>query len=546
MHLIRKLVHAVAVVAIAATALVAAEPGSSASASPAAAAAPEASRHAPTIQNDSFWEDTDGNLIASQGGGVFKFGNTYYWYGVQYQEAGPYAASPTRKYPKATFASIKVYTSKDLVNWDFKNEVANRSTELNIPPAKDVKGDAFSRMRSIDDASWVGRMGVVYNEATRKYVLVTQMSTSLDTDGKTNAGLLFLESDSPTGDFTYANLETQLPGVLYQGTGDQTVFTDDDGSDYLVFSNQSGRAHTYVARLAPSDSLSVEPAVEVAHNEAGREGNAMFKANGHYYIASSDLHGWNASATHVIKSVGDDPQGPYGAETIMKGTEADYSHVSQPGFFFTVQGKKTDTVVYAGDRWAEFAWNGTGYNQWVPLSFDDDDPVFNSLSSWRLDARSGRWATGVDNNFILNPEFEADRVPVTTVTGWNTTVDEVSPSTRFVSNPTPAGNGTRHALTLGDPAGFAGGVSQENTVPRGTYTLTLSAKTTTGLDKARVRITDSRGRETTLDLRDVGSSWTKASLEGIKLPSGTATITIEAAAAGGGTVSVDGLALTRS
>jgi phage FluMu protein gp41 len=56
----------------------------------------------------------------------------------------------------------------------------------------------------------------------------------------------------------------------------------------------------------------------------------MFKENGHYYIATSDLHGWNSSATHVIRSVGNDIQGPYSAEYVMPGSEADYSHVSQP------------------------------------------------------------------------------------------------------------------------------------------------------------------------------------------------------------------------
>ena len=35
-----------------------------------------------TIVNDTFWKDTNGNNIYSQGGGVFQFGDTYYWYGV--------------------------------------------------------------------------------------------------------------------------------------------------------------------------------------------------------------------------------------------------------------------------------------------------------------------------------------------------------------------------------------------------------------------------------------------------------------------------------
>ena len=45
------------------------------------------------ITNDVFWKDTSGNNIYSQGGGVFKFGNTYYWYGVKYAGAVQYAAN---------------------------------------------------------------------------------------------------------------------------------------------------------------------------------------------------------------------------------------------------------------------------------------------------------------------------------------------------------------------------------------------------------------------------------------------------------------------
>ena len=49
------------------------------------------------IVNDVFWKDTNGNNIYSQGGGIFKFGDTYYWYGVHYKGAETYAASLTKK-----------------------------------------------------------------------------------------------------------------------------------------------------------------------------------------------------------------------------------------------------------------------------------------------------------------------------------------------------------------------------------------------------------------------------------------------------------------
>lgn len=500
-----------------------------------------------TVQNDTFWTDTAGNPIHSQGGGVFLFGDTYYWYGVEYQGAAQYENDPTKAYSNgAVFEAVTVYTSKDLVHWTFQNDVATSNTPVSIPTTKDpLTTPTFSRMTSLADASWIGRLGVVYNENTHKYVLITQMENRFDPNTKTKHSILFLTSDSPTGDFRYANVQTQIPNVLYQGTGDQTVFTDKDGSDYLVFSNQSGRQYEYVSPIDPTDSLSIDPATQVAKNAAGREGNAMFAMNGHYYIAASDLHGWNASATHVIESVGDDPLGPYGPEFTLQGTASDYSHVTQTGFFFTVHGTSQDTVVFAGDRWADFAWNGTGYNQWMPLSSQDGQPVFHSLSQWNLDAHTGLWSVGAGNNYVLNPDFAADRVLTSSITGWTTTTDSGVSTNAFAGNVKPGADGSQYALKLANPSGFSGSVSQVDAVPAGTYRFQLRAKETGAWDYARVRISDADGHEHVIDLSTVGPDWATASPDRIALTSGFATISIEARSTTGATLTVDSLALTR-
>lgn len=312
-----------------------------------------------TIQNNSFWKDNDGNPIYSQGGGIFKFGDTYYWYGVRYTGAESYYNNPTKYYNNTTkdvkFVAITAYSSKDLVNWKFEGNIVDTSTALNID-AKE--GDAFSSKENLGQATWIGRLGVTYNKNTNKYVLLVQMEF-----GDANPCVLFIQSDTPTGKFNYANIQKWISGSPTQGTGDQTVFIDDDNSAYLIFSKRKGRDKAFVSKISDEDSLSIEPAVEVASVSngkiaAGREGNTMFKKKGKYYIATSDLHGWNSSATHIIES--DSVQGTYSKEYTLKGTEKDYSHVTQTGFFVTVQGSKEETVIYCGDRWSDFAWNGIG------------------------------------------------------------------------------------------------------------------------------------------------------------------------------------------
>lgn len=176
-------------------------------------------------------------------------------------------------------------------------------------------------------------------------------------------------------------------------SGDQSTFVDDDGKAYLIFSNASGRSHLYVSELRASDYLNVEPATNVFNSGAGgREGNAMFKYNGVYYLCSSDLHGWNASHTYCVTSTS--IKGTYGSEFVMNGTDADFSHVSQTSMFIKVQGTSQTTILFGGDRWSDFAGNGIGYNQWMPISFSGTTPTLNSVSQFNLmpQREPGVWA----------------------------------------------------------------------------------------------------------------------------------------------------------
>ncbi|TCK59247.1 family 43 glycosylhydrolase [Curtobacterium sp. PhB136] len=490
-----------------------------------------------TIRNDEFWKDTDGNPIYSQGGGVFRFGDTYYWYGVKYTGAVKYYENPTNLNADTVFDAITVYSSQDLVHWKFENEVATPETPVYISNEQDPTPNSFSKMDDLGDTSWLGRLGVTYNEHTGKYTIISQMGNKYGVKG-TDSAELFLQSDSPTGDFHYAAIQIGIQGIAYQSTGDQTVFTDDDGSDYLVYSKPSGRETQFVSKISDADSLSIGAGTQIGSVPAGREGNTMFKANGHYYVASSDLHGWNASTTHIIRSVGDSITGPYTADAVLDGSQQDYSHVSQSGFFVTVHGTTQDTVVYAGDRWSDFAWNGLGYNVWEPLTIDaDGTPHFNSFSEWGLNATTGAWQVGAGNNVVRNPDFDADRVSVPSITGWTTTADPGTTNAAFVTNSTPGADNSRWSGKLRSAAPFSGALSQTDSVPAGDYRLTFTSQVTGTLDHARVRVTGADGTEYSLDLADGAAGWTDRTLDGIRLPAGAMTIRFEA----GGTGSANAL-----
>jgi hypothetical protein len=200
--------------------------------------------------------------------------------------------------------------------------------------------------------------------------------------------------------------------------------------------------------------------------------------------------------------------------------------VTQTGFFVSVQGTAGSFIIFAGDRWSDFAGNGLGYNQWMPLTFDGTTPVMQSLSDWSIDAAAGTWAVAAGNNFVLNPSFEADRVATNPPAGWTTTNGADVTGTH-------TGN---FAWQLADAASLSQKIAG---LPDGTYALSVWVKgTATGTLFAK----GCGGGDKTVALAG-GSSWTKLSLAGIGVTGGACQV---GATTSAGTVTLDDFALSRN
>ncbi|MEO6096956.1 MAG: family 43 glycosylhydrolase [Fibrobacteria bacterium] len=439
------------------------------------------------IQNDVFWKDTDGNPIYAQRGGTLKLGDTWYMYGAIYGSATSYYNQWTGSKATSPGGSTACYTSKDLVNWKFEGSVFKYS-------------------------GWFAGPNVAYNKNTKKYVLIAQAGNDV----------VFATADKPTGPFVQDHVETPSP-MVNGGTGDATTFIDDDGTPYISCSNKSGRSHVYVIPIRASDYLACEKTIEI-YSGGGREGNCMFNYKGRYFSASSDLHGWNTSHTYYISA--DKVLGPYGTEKIMTNTELDYSHVTQAGFFITVNGTVDTTVIYCGDRWSDNAGNGVGYNQWCPLTIEGNTVIFNSLSQWSIDAITGTWKVGPGNNYILNPSFEADRIGVGSVVGW----EGKDPNT---SGSHGAG---KYCLSLGSSAKATQNIPQTPTIaaiPGGTYEMKAWAR-----GSCQISISGFGGAD--MSKSSSGSDWTLISIQNIKISSGKATVS---ASGSGGSCTMDEFSL---
>ena len=500
----------------------------------------------PSIINDVFWKTTSGSFIYSQGGGIFRFPDAqgkehYYWYGVHYRGAETYLANPTGKVEGTGFSSVTCYQSDDLVNWEFVGDVATSS--------------------SLGRAFWVGRLGVAYIAEAKLYALLVQY----------NSSVLICTCSTPTGEFKRHNQIDMTNLIGTPNTGDQTVFTDPDtGKSYLVYSYGKGRNKVYLSEIGYRDEKVTLLDCHQIYQGSGREGNCMFKYKKKYYMCASDLYGWNASNVYYLEA--SDIYGPYTPTNnmaLMPGAADDYGHVTQTGFFYTVRGTKEETVIYCGDRWADFAGNGIGYNQWCPISFENGTPTFNSLSHWHLNAETGEWSVGSTNNYVKNGSFEADRVTIPSgnkpvqdfLRGWITIVKKGN-KVAVGSENSPQLNANNTAedrqivignkcLNISDKVPFTRQVYQKIVstpcVPiiDGTYTLKMKVKSSSQFSQLYVYAT-SAGKTFKKDIHESDSKWHELTLEGIIVKKGGVEVGIMADAPAHAWCHIDDLELVRN
>lgn len=480
------------------------------------------------IKNDVFWDTKDGKPIYSQGGGIFKFKDSktgqekFYWYGVHYKEAELYRSSPNKTLPGNSFEAVTCYTSTDLVNWV-------------------SEGNAMTKEEALPNGrwTWVGRLGVAYVKELNKYAMLVQHANQV----------LIAVADAPAGPFKWHQKISMLDRIGTTNTGDQTVFTDEDtGKSYLVYSYGRGRNKIYVSEIGVKDGKVDLLDCTKIFEGSGREGNCMFKYKGKFYMAASNLYGWDSSLAYYL--VADDVRGPFEPTNnmlVIEGCEADYAHVTQTGFFVTLRGSKEETVIYCGDRWANFAGNGLGYNQWVPLSFNGTKPYFNSLSSWNFDGKTGEWDVATDNNYVKNGSFEADRKRIPSVIkpvqtfllGWETNVisgtkislDTIdSPALNFFNTEDDRKIVIgEKSLNISDKVPFKRNVSQviKSTpfvaLKDGNYTLKVTLKNTSGFSKL-LMYAESAGKRLENKVNNENPNWKPIELKHIPVKNGKVEI----------------------
>ena len=348
-----------------------------------------------TIKPGAIWLDNRGVHINAHGGGVINHKGTYYWF-------GEHKADTT----SSAYVGVTCYSSKDLVNW------TNRGVALAV---SDTPGSDIERGCILE------RPKVVYNAKTKKFV----MWFHLELKGKGYAAARYgvAISDKPEGPYKYlrsgrvnpgkttvemtpqyiagmdtlnaANYKTWWTpewmnavkqGLLFKrdmATGqmsrDQTVYVDDDGRAYHIYSSEENLT-LQIAELNADYTAHTGRFTRVAPG-GQNEAPAIFKKDGVYWMITSGCTGWapNKARMFTSKSI----WGPWKQlPNPCKGPNADLTFGGQSTYILKLPGK-TERFIFMADIWRPQHPSDARYI-WLPIDFENGAPVLNWRDSWTL------------------------------------------------------------------------------------------------------------------------------------------------------------------
>ena len=331
------------------------------------------------------WPDNNGVHINAHGGGILYDKGVYYWFG-EHKVAGG-AGNSAR-------VGVHCYSSKDLVNW--------KDEGVSLKVSDDPKSD-------ITVGCILERPKVIYNKLTKKYVMWFHLEMAGKGYAAARAGVA--TSDHVTGPYTFIKSYRPNAGKMpfYAGgtalkdqvnlakpataadsifcrdlsgrqmARDMTVFVDDDGTAYHVFSSEENLT-LQLAELTPDYSGHTGKFVRIYVGEQ-TEAPALFKRNGIYYMIGSACTGWkpNAARWFTATSI----WGPWTYHgNPCEGQGAQLTFGGQSTHVLPVEGKK-DAFIFMADLWTpKNAIDGRYL--WLPIRFKGDDISISWSADWDL------------------------------------------------------------------------------------------------------------------------------------------------------------------
>jgi F5/8 type C domain-containing protein/glycosyl hydrolase family 43 len=310
-----------------------------------------------TITNGGYWQDTEGNRIEAHGAGVIRVGSKWYWIGED------------KSANSGNFKAVNCYASDDLATWEFRHAIITKQTSSDLNAADRI----------------IERPKVVYNDTTKKFV----MWLHWEGQNYATAEAGVFTSDTVDGDYTQVRHFRPNKNM----SRDDTLFKDDDGKAYfLSASNENADLSLYELT---DDYTDMKRQITTLWAGSYREAPAIMKANDRYFIVNSGATNWDPNQQKYATATAMD--GPWGSlSNLGDGTGFD----TQTAFIIPVQGTKTTTYIYAGDRWQDPDLKSSKYI-WLPIKISGGNKlVIDWYASWQLNVTTGEVVTGGNTDFV--------------------------------------------------------------------------------------------------------------------------------------------------
>lgn len=348
------------------------------------------------IRSGELWPDNHGVHVNAHGGGILYHRGTYYWFGEHKAENTSNA-----------MVGVTCYSSKNLTDW--KNEGVALAVS-------DEQGS------DIEKGCILERPKVIYNAKTRKFVMWFHLELKGLGYRAARAGVAV--ADKVTGPYHFlrsqrvnayryplnvtesekaamAKLQPKdyaewwtpkwrraiEKGLFLQrdlSTGqmarDQTVYVDDDGKAYHIFSSEDNLT-LQIAELSEDYTFHTGRFVRVAAG-GQNEAPAIFKKDGTYWMITSGCTGWEPNKARMFSAR--DIMGPWKQhESPCVGPKADLTFGGQSTYVLKVEGRR-DAFIFMADIWRPKHPSDARYI-WLPIDFKNGLPVVEWRDEWTLE-----------------------------------------------------------------------------------------------------------------------------------------------------------------
>jgi len=307
-----------------------------------------------TIHNDKPRYDSKGAIVDAHDGNLQFFNGRYYLYGTAYGRTAGFSINNR----------FRTYSSADLVHWDYEGELLKAPTD----------GVYY-------------RPSVVYNAATRKYILWYNWYPKL-----WNGQVGVATSDTPTGPFTIIDSNVHLSQAA-DHPGDGSLFVDQDKNAYFVYT-VIGQDHAIRVEKLAGDYLSSTGETSQILAK-GCEAPSMFRHDNDYFVLfdSTCCFCAKGSGARVFKS--SSPLGPYTQiANINRDAKNDPVIHGQQTYVATLPSEHGPVLMWMADRWGSRPDHikGHDFQYWLPLEISAEGNIhpLTDTKEWSLTIEAGK------------------------------------------------------------------------------------------------------------------------------------------------------------